>query len=69
MSGLKSDTIGGFNDFLAKQREVEGKGTLTMVHFADDQKLTEDMSPLENMEDLTSELPTTKVVSLPAQIS
>ena len=54
MANCVDDTIGGFNDFLAKQREVEGKGTLTMIHFADDQKLTEDMSSLENMKDLTS---------------
>lgn len=55
MRGLKADTIGGFNDFLAKQQEVKGKGTLTMVHFADDQRFIEDMSPLENLKALTNE--------------
>ena len=55
MMGLKADTIGGFNNFLTKQQEVKGKGTLTMVHFADDQRFVEDMSPLENLKALSNE--------------
>ena len=33
MSGLESDTIGGFNSMLARQKDVEGKCYITTVLF------------------------------------
>lgn len=35
MSGLEKDTIGGFNSFIKKQRELEGKTNVTTVLFDD----------------------------------
>lgn len=35
MGGLESDTIGGFNGFLEKQRQLEGKTIVTTVLFDD----------------------------------
>jgi uncharacterized protein YegL len=35
MSGLESDTIGGFNAFLKKQKELEGEARVTTVLFDD----------------------------------
>ncbi len=35
MCGLESDTIGGFNGFMAKQRQVDGDTTVTVVLFDD----------------------------------
>jgi uncharacterized protein YegL len=35
MSGLESDTIGGFNAFVTQQRAVEGRARLTLVLFDD----------------------------------
>ncbi|MDR7077192.1 uncharacterized protein YegL [Neobacillus niacini] len=36
MGGLESDTIGGFNAFIDKQRKLEGKTLVTTVLFDDD---------------------------------
>ena len=36
MAGLKSDTIGGFNEFLREQKTAEGYATFSLVQFADD---------------------------------
>lgn len=33
MSVIRDDTIGGFNSFLEKQKEVEGKVTVSMIQF------------------------------------
>lgn len=35
MSGLESDTVGGFNSMLAKQRKEEGEAFVTTVLFSD----------------------------------
>lgn len=33
MSSKKADVIGGFNEFLTEQQEVDGEATLTMIQF------------------------------------
>ena len=35
MGGIKDDTIGGYNTFIEKQREVPGTATVTLVQFDD----------------------------------
>ena len=35
MGGLESDTIGGFNSMLAKQKKEEGEANVTTVLFDD----------------------------------
>jgi uncharacterized protein YegL len=42
MGGLESDTIGGFNSMLSKQREVEGKCLITTVLFDNNYELLHD---------------------------
>ena len=42
MGGLESDTIGGFNSLLEKQKKVEGKCNLTTVLFDHDYELLHD---------------------------
>jgi len=42
MSGLESDTIGGFNSMLAKQKEIAGECTLTTVLFDNNYYLLHD---------------------------
>ena len=39
MGGLESDTIGGFNGFIEKQRQLEGKTLVTTVLFDDKYEL------------------------------
>jgi uncharacterized protein YegL len=42
MSGLESDTIGGFNSMLARQKDVEGKCYITTVLFDNEYELLHD---------------------------
>ncbi len=35
MQNLRTDTIGGFNSFIAEQKKAEGKAVLTLVQFDD----------------------------------
>ena len=53
MAGLESDTVGGFNGMLKKQREVEGEAVVTTVLFDDRYELLHDRSPLEGVRPLT----------------
>lgn len=53
MSGLESDTIGGFNSFIAKQKKVEGKCYVSTVLFADKSEVLHDRVPLDKIEPLT----------------
>jgi hypothetical protein len=39
MGGLESDTIGGFNGFIERQRQLEGKTMVTAVLFDDDYEI------------------------------
>ena len=53
MSGLESDTIGGFNSLLRKQREEEGRAFVTTVLFDTHTRRLHDRLPLEQVPALT----------------
>ncbi len=53
MSGLESDTIGGFNAMLEKQRKVEGKCYVSTVLFDNFSTVLHDRLPLEDVKPLT----------------
>ena len=55
MSSCLNDTIGGFNQFLKTQKEIEGEATVTLVQFNGNYDLAIDMSPLSNTDDLSKE--------------
>lgn len=54
MSGLESDTIGGFNSFVEKQKEVDGKAYLTLVVFDTQCKVIYDRVDIREVSPLTS---------------
>ena len=53
MSGLESDTIGGFNSMLEKQRAYEGNVLVSTILFNNSSEVLHDRIPLENVEPLT----------------
>jgi uncharacterized protein YegL len=53
MSGLESDTIGGFNAFLSKQKELEGEARVTTVLFDDKYEVLHDRVDLKAVSPLT----------------
>ena len=53
MGGLESDTIGGFNSLLEKQKKVEGKCSLTTVLFDHDYELLHDRINIQAVSPLT----------------
>ncbi len=53
MSGLESDTIGGFNSMLARQKEQPGEVRVTTVLFDDRYELLHDRLPLEQVPPMT----------------
>ena len=53
MAGLESDTIGGFNGLLEKQRRVDGKCFVSTVLFDHETLVLHDRLPLEQVENLT----------------
>lgn len=55
MGSLVNDTIGGFNQFLKTQREVEGEATLTLVQFNGNYDLISDMVPLTTASELNKQ--------------
>lgn len=54
MSGLESDTIGGFNSFVEKQKKVDGKAYLTLVVFDTQCKVIYDRVDIKEVSPLTS---------------
>lgn len=54
MGGLESDTIGGFNGMLKKQREQEGEVTVTTVFFDDRYEIIHDRIPIEHILPITN---------------
>lgn len=54
MSGLESDTIGGFNAMLEKQKKEPGECTVTTVLFDDRYDLLHDRFPLKSVSPITS---------------
>ena len=55
MSGLESDTIGGYNSLLEKQKENEEKVKVTTVLFDDRYELLHNREDIENVKPMTSE--------------
>ena len=55
MGGLESDTIGGFNGMLLKQKKEEGEANITTVLFDDQIEVIHDRFPLEVVKTLTEE--------------
>ena len=53
MSGLESDTIGGFNGMIAKQKKEEGEALVNTVLFDDHIKVVHDRVPLQNVQPMT----------------
>lgn len=55
MSGLESDTIGGFNGMLGKQKKEEGEANVTTVLFDDQIDIIHDRFPIDVVKPLTEE--------------
>ena len=53
MGGLESDTIGGYNSMLKKQREADGEVLVSTVLFDDRSEVLYDRVPLEKMPQMT----------------
>ena len=53
MGGLESDTIGGFNSMLEKQRKIEGKAFITTVLFDDQYELLHDRVSIDKVKNIT----------------
>ncbi len=53
MAGLESDTIGGLNATLAKNREVDGECLVSIVLFDNVSEVIVDRKPIEQVADLT----------------
>jgi hypothetical protein len=55
MGGLESDTIGGFNGMLGKQKKEEGEANVTTVLFDDQIEIVHDRFPISVVKPLTDE--------------
>jgi len=53
MYDLQSDTIGGFNSMLAKQKSEEGDAYVTTYFFNDSSRMIHDRLPVEKVENIT----------------
>jgi uncharacterized protein YegL len=53
MSGLESDTIGGYNAMLKRQQEEQGEAIVTTVLFDDDYELLHDRSSIKGIRSIT----------------
>ena len=53
MSGLESDTIGGYNAMLKKQQEETGKARITTVLFSDNSEILHDQANIMEMKPMT----------------
>ncbi len=53
MSGLESDTIGGFNAMLKKQQEESGEAIVTTVLFSDGYELLHDRTNIKGLQPIT----------------
>ncbi len=53
MGGLESDTIGGFNSMLAKQKKEPGECMVSTVLFDNETEVIHDRVPLEKVPELT----------------
>lgn len=55
MSGLESDTIGGYNAMLKKQQEESGEAIVTTVLFDDNYELLHDRTNIKGIKPITEE--------------
>ena len=55
MEGLESDTIGGFNSMLAKQKQEPGECLVSTVLFDHETEVIHDRVPLQEVPELTAE--------------
>lgn len=55
MSGLESDTIGGFNGMLEKQKGQDGEANVTTVLFDDRYELIHDRFPIQAVRPMTGQ--------------
>ena len=55
MAGLESDTIGGFNAMIEKQKKTEGQCWVSTVLFSDRSHVVHDRLPLEKVPPMTDE--------------
>ncbi|MCQ2575868.1 MAG: VWA domain-containing protein [Treponema sp.] len=55
MSGLEKDTIGGYNSFLKKQKEVEGEAFVSTVFFDDYSSVIHDRVDIKEITPLTED--------------
>ena len=53
MHGLEEDTIGGFNSFIEKQKDVDGECLVSTVLFNSQSKVVHDRVPLREIEEMT----------------
>ena len=53
MSGLESDTIGGYNGMLKKQQETEGEVLVSTVLFDNRSEVLHDRVPLDKVPEMT----------------
>jgi len=53
MSGLESDTIGGFNSMIQKQKKTEGECLITTVLFDNEMVILHDRVPLQEVKEMT----------------
>lgn len=53
MSGLESDTIGGFNSMLKEQQSVDGRALVTTILFDDEYELLHNRVDIRNVKPLT----------------
>ena len=53
MGGLESDTIGGFNSMIEKQKKEEGKAIISTVLFDDETEILHDRKKLKKIEPIT----------------
>lgn len=54
MSGLESDTIGGFNSLIEKQKKEEGEALISVVLFNDESNVIYDRVPVEKVEPMNN---------------
>lgn len=55
MAGLESDTIGGFNAMIAKQKKQDGEAYVSTVLFDHESKVVHDRVPLTDVKPMTEE--------------
>jgi Mg-chelatase subunit ChlD len=55
MHSIVDDAVGGFNRFLADQKEIPGKAFLTLVRFDSEYEVVCESTPIMKMKDITAE--------------